>query len=141
MIARPHALRDSSAIHDLRARQVALLLGCRAKWEKTGGEPIHLRAHEPIGSRVAEEYGSRGGGVAGECVRQRGRRTNDATLIAEKHAPVKGKSSRHQNGLTITMMTMSTIRTVGTSFHIRQWRADTVLRSSANMRTEREKNP
>ena len=48
MIARPDALRDSSAIHDLRARQVALLLGCRAKWEKTGGEPIHLRAHEPM---------------------------------------------------------------------------------------------
>ena len=43
-----------------------------------------------------------------------------------------------QKGLTTTRMTMPIISKVGISFIIRQWRDYVVLRSCANMRTERE---
>src|SRR5262249_23918701 len=56
-----------------------------------------------------------------------------------------GKARRRnysrQKGFTITNITIPIIKTVGTSFHIRQARWDTVLASAANLRTEAEKNP
>lgn len=50
-----------------------------------------------------------------------------------------GRGDQAQNGFTITRMTMSTMSTVGISLIMRQWRAETVLRSSAKARTAIEK--
>ncbi len=66
----------------------------------------------------------------------------EVALVAP--TPAKSKvpnraGTQRQNGLTITMITMTIINNVGISLTIRQWRAGFSLRSSANFLTAAER--